>query len=315
MSKIEEIIENIGRPIVENAFNELLKEIPSNEARKIIRAFSKKWKDYSRVALMALSCQSVGGDSGLINEIAKSLVLIGGGIDIHDDIVDSSFFRTKKHKRTLLGKYGIARALLIGDALLMGGLLISHKLWSILPREKANVVLEAIKQGLFELGSAEFEELKFVRNVNVTERQYLRIVYMKAADVEAYTKIGGIIGNGTNEEIEALAKFGRYLGMIAILRDDVEDTFYDDYELISRITKESLPYPIICSLKNLECRDIINKMLNNMEEQDIKNLKLLLRRNKSFEKTKKVINSLIKKAKIEANKVKNSELLLALFKH
>lgn len=314
MSNIEKIIEEIGRPIVEEAFKELIDDIPSIEIKKIFRAFSKKWKDYSRVALMALSCQSVGGDASLINEIAKSLVLIGGGIDVHDDIVDSSFLRTRKKKKTLLGKYGVSKTLLIGDALLMGGLLNSHKVWSILPKEKSEAIINVVKHGLFELGAAEFEELKFIRNINVTERQYLRIVYMKASDVEAYTKIGGIIGNGTSEEIEALGKFGRYLGMITILRDDVEDTFYDDYELISRITKESLPYPIICSLKNPECYRLIQKMFNDIEEQDVENLKIIVRRSKGFEKTKKTVASLIKKAKREANKVRDSSLLLSLFK-
>lgn len=314
MSDIEKIIEEIGRPIVEEAFKELLNDIPSIEVRKILKAFSKKWKDYSRVALMALSCQSVGGDSSLVKEIAKSLVLTGGGIDVHDDIIDLSFLRTRRKKKTLLGKYGISKALLIGDSLIIGGLLNSHKIWSIFIKEKAEAIVDAMKQGLFELGAAEFEELKFIKNINVTERQYLRIVYMKAADVEAYTKIGGIIGNGNDEEVKALAKFGRYLGMIAILRDDVEDTFYDDYELISRITKESLPFPIICSLKNPDCYKLVQKMFNNIEEQDIKSLKIIVRRSKGFEKTKRVVNSLIKKAKREANKVRNSSLLLSLFK-
>lgn len=314
MDDVEKIIEEIGKPIVEEAFEELINEIPSVEVKRILKAFSKKWRDYSRVALMALSCQSVGGDARLVKEIAKSLVLTSGGIDVHDDIVDSSFLRTRKKRRTLLGKLGISKTLLIGDSLIMGGLLNSHKIWSILTKEKAEAVINALKRGLFELGAAEFEELKFIRNVNVTERQYLRIVYMKAADVEAYTRIGGIIGNGTDEEVEALAKFGRYLGMIAILRDDVEDTFYDDYELLSRITKESLPYPIICCLKNPDCRELVIKMFDNVNEQDLKNLKLIVRKNKGFEKTKKVVDSLIKRAKREASKIKNSSFLFSLFK-
>jgi geranylgeranyl pyrophosphate synthase len=102
--------------------------------------------------------------------------------------------------------------------------------------------------------------------------------------------------------------------MIAILRDDIEDTFYDDYELISRITKESLPFPIVVSLKDSEFRNILQKLFNSISQEDINNLKLKLRKNKSFGKTKRVINSLIKKAKIETSKLKNPSLLLSLFK-
>lgn len=312
--KIEEMIKNFGEPIVKSAFNDIIPYVYSSEARKIIKNFSKKWKDYSRPFLMMLACKSVGGNPEDICPIAKSFVLIGGGIDIHDDIIDSSYFRTKKMKKTLLGKYGLQKTLLIGDSLLMGGLINLHNFLINLPKEKSIKILEVIRNGIFELGSAEIEELKLIRNLNVTPRKYLKIVYMKAADVECYTKIGGIIGGGSEEEINSLGRFGRYLGMIAILRDDIEDTFYDDYELISRITKESLPFPIVVSLKDSEFRNILQKLFNSISQEDINNLKLKLRKNKSFGRTKRVINSLIKKAKIEASKLKNPSLLLSLFK-
>jgi hypothetical protein len=35
-------------------------------------------------------------------------------------------------------------------------------------------------------------------------KKYLQIVYMKAADAESYTRVGGIIGGGSREEIDAL---------------------------------------------------------------------------------------------------------------
>ncbi len=315
LSDISRTIKELGEPLVRSAFEDLLSnKIRSKTAFRILKKFSKRWKDYSRPTLMIFACKAVGGDPSLVYPAARALILTGGGLDIHDDIVDSSYLRTEKGRKTMLGEYGLSKALLIGDCLIVGGLNCLHELWQTLSRDKSVAVIEAIKQGLFELGSAEMEELRFVRNLEVTPKQYLNIVRMKAADVEAYTKVGGIIGGGSKDEIQALAKFGRLLGMIAILRDDFHDTFYDKYELMSRITKESLPLPIVYSLHDEGCKSLIRKMFSAPNDEDINRLIYLLKKNKCEDKAKKTINSLVRRAKKEARKTKDPKVLTSVFK-
>jgi len=57
-------------------------------------------------------------------------------------------------------------------------------------------------------------------------------------------RISAILGNGTQKEINSLAKFGRKLGKLIILGDDIID-MTDAKELLHRIKKEHLPLPII----------------------------------------------------------------------
>lgn len=315
MSDYSKTIKEVGEPLVKEAFENLLSnKIESKTALKILKEYSRKWKDYFRPALMIFACKAVGGDPSMVRPAAKALILTSGGFDIHDDIIDASYFRTEKMYKTMVGQYGVSKSLLIGDCLIIGGLKCLHELWNILPKDKALAVVEAINQGLFELGSAEMEELKFVRNFEVTPRKYIRLVKMKAADVEAYMKIGGIIGGGSNEEIEALSKFGRTLGMIAILRDDYHDTFYDKNELISRITKEILPLPIIYSLKDEKCKDLLNNILQHPEGEYAEELVFLLKNNGSEYRTKKIINSLVNRAKRAAERTKDPKILTSVFR-
>ncbi len=85
--------------------------------------------------------------------------------------------------------------------------------------------------------------------VDITPEEYLRVVRNKSADIEAYTRISAILGDGTEEEIEALGEYGRLLGMLSILRDDMIDML-DNEETIQRINNEHPPLVIVYALQN-----------------------------------------------------------------
>jgi len=314
MPSTAEILKTIGEPIVNEAFEELLSSrIPSTRAKMILNRFSKRWKDYSRPALMVLACRAVGGDETLVHAAAKALILSGGAFDLHDDIIDKSYVRTRKKKKSIMGLYGADATLLTGDALLIGGLMQLTKMCRTLPAETYKLVIQSIQDGLFELGGAEMDELRLVRNLNATPRAYLRIVKMKAADVESYLRIGSIIGNGTKEENEALGRFGRLLGMVCILQDDVGDTFNDKLELTSRICNESLPLPLLYALEDAKCRAKVKSIMNSPSNKELDQLISLIDKNQGFERTKKIIQRYSNEAKAELKYIRNPGDLRLIF--
>ncbi|MDH7556126.1 MAG: polyprenyl synthetase family protein [Candidatus Methanosuratincola sp.] len=304
----------LGAPLVESALKDMLDaKIASVTAKRAIRSFSRKWKDYSRAALMVMACKAVGGSPEMVAPAAKALVLSGAAFDLHDDIVDNSYVRTEKNRKTTMGIFGREVTLLVGDAFLIEGLSQLHELREIMPADKVRLVIRTIKDGLYELGSAEVDELKLVRNFNVTAKQYLRIVRMKAADVESYTRVGAIIGGATEGEIKALGEFGRLLGMLVILRDDINDTFNDKCELISRVTKESLPLPIVYSLNDQRVLKKLASFIEGNSPQDIQELLNLVDENKGFERTKALMEGYISESKALLSGIKDPKELLALF--
>lgn len=308
------LLRELGEPLVKEAFQDLLSsQITSKKAKTILRRFSRRWKDYSRAALMVISCQTVGGDPRLVHPAAKGLVLTGGAFDLHDDIIDNSYFRTVKRKKTILGIYGREATLLAGDALLIGGMSELFELRNLISPERFAEVLAVIKDGLFELGSAEMDEMALIKNLKATPKKYLRVVKMKAADVESYMRVGAIIGGGSKVEVDTLGKFGRMLGMITILRDDIEDTFNDKEELNSRILRESLPLPIVYALSDPDCRAKLSSEFESMNNDDLDGILPIIEKNRGFEKTKDVVEGYIKEAKNAALQLRDSKLLLSLF--
>jgi geranylgeranyl pyrophosphate synthase len=200
------------------------------------------------------------------------MILISGAIDIHDDIIDLS--ETKDGRPTVYGKYGKDIALLVGDALLLKGLVMLNEMSTMgIQASKRTHILEIIKRMFFELGDAEALELDFRGRLDVSPQRYLQVVRMKAADVEAHTNISAVLGNASDREIKALSEYGRLLGMMIVLRDDLIDLMIPA-EHQSRIRAEALPLPLLYGLRDpihgreirslLESRTIGNKQAKNI---------------------------------------------------
>ncbi len=252
MNKIQRIFKKRGKKALEVARKEILNEaFESEKAHQALTYFmTEYWHDLARPSLIAMACEAVGGKPEVTTPVSIPMILISGAIDIHDDIIDQS--RKKSGHPTVYGKFGRDIALIVGDALLLKGFAILNGIEKAgIPAKKAQQIVEMTKNMFFELGDAEALELSFRHQVDVLPDQYLRVVRKKAADVEAHTRIGAVLGNASRAELEALGEYGRLLGIMIILRDDWLDIL-EIAELKSRITKESLPLPLLYCLQEPE---------------------------------------------------------------
>jgi geranylgeranyl pyrophosphate synthase len=223
---------------------------------------------------MSLACEAVGGNPKLTEEAASSLILVAAGIDIHDDIIDKSL--VKDYGQTILGAEGLEITLLVGDMLFVKGL-ISMALSLIgreIPYDRIKMILALTERLLLELSDAEAGELRLRRRIDITPRSYLRLTRMKAADVEAYMRIGSILGGGSRTNTDALGRYGRSLGMIVILRDDLSDLLDFKEELPHRIEYEHLPLPIFYAVRNSTYKKRITSLLqrSKIREEDAEEL-------------------------------------------
>jgi len=282
-----------GRHPLEMARQAILNEtsaIESVKVREALRYFMMDyWEDLARPTLLSVCCESVGGVPASTVPFAVSLSVLSGGIDIHDDIIDES---KRKHGRdTVYGKYGKEIALLTADALFFKGFALLHEACAKITAQKAQKIMETVKCLFYELGDAEALEFEIRGRRNVTPEGYLRIIEKKAADVEAHTRIGALLGNATIAEEEALARFGRLLGMIIVIRDDIVDSL-DVRETKRRLEKENMPLPLVYALKGKSdvnlCGVSSDKMLRDFRK-DIE---------KGVEQSYSLVNELAKQASI-----------------
>jgi geranylgeranyl pyrophosphate synthase len=307
------LLEERGKKAVEMARKTVLEEkIESKEVQEALQYFMNEyWHNVTRPALLSLVCEAVGGDPDITTPIAISITLISGATGIHDDIIDQS--KTKGSRPTVYGKFGKDIALLVGDALLFKGFNMLYKAVEkgVAP-EKIVAISDVMKRAFFELGDAEALALHFRGRVDVTPEDYLCVVRKKAADIEAYTRISAILGDGSEEEIEALGEYGRLLGMLAILRADMIDMF-DLKETIHRIKKEHLSLVILYALQNPEMNPVLRSLLKKTKTlKDAEKLSTFVDKAGGYIRMEECMNKLAEEAYLKIEKIKSNRKHLKL---
>ena len=177
-----------------------------------------------RPMLILLMAKSVGRVSDVTLHAAVGLELLHTASLVHDDVVDESGERRGQQSVNQL--YDNKVAVLVGDYILSTALLhisYTHN--------------ETIVRYLAELGrtlsNGEILQLSNIHARDISEESDYQVIRQKTAALfEACCAIGTLSGGAPEEEIENAKMFGRNLGMIFQIRDDIFD-YYDQ----SRIGK------------------------------------------------------------------------------
>lgn len=289
----------------------MTKEVVLNEKReckelnKAFEYYVKNRIDYIHVGLISLACEAVNGNSDDTIPIQAVMLLITAAIDVHDDIIDGS--KTKYGKPTLFSKFGKDIALLVGDAFLIKGLALLHKLKKQFSTEKIDAIFETINALLFEMGDAEAIEATLKRNINVSARKYLQVLRKKASNFEMYMRIGAIVGDGKESEIDSLGHYGRTLGILTGIREDFIDIFEPD-ELQNRMKNELLPLPILRAFKTSQTKKVILNYLSRpkITNTDTEKIVEIISEDENVRKLKNEIQDLGKQALKNISFIRNS---------
>jgi len=269
LERVLKLVEDKGRPAFETARKAIIGEkIQNKTVREALNYYMLNlWFDVHHAGLLSMACEAIGGNPNKTTLIGAATILLRGGIDIHDDIIDQQ--KMKTNKLTVYGKYGKNIAILVGNAFLFKGFALLSEAISPFSREKREMITNLIKDAFFEIGDAVANEVEFRKNPNLPpEDYYVKVIKTKAVGVEVHMKVGAIVGGGTRKEIEGLARFGRILGVMATVRDEVID-MYEPKELRNRTKNEIPPLPILYAFKSQHAKEKIKNLLKKKRIRQI----------------------------------------------
>jgi len=247
--RLREILDKRGQRILDRFGCVISLGVENSELSTILKEVKSYWRDVFRPVLTSLSCEAVGGQPETADDAGVMFSLAGAGFGIHDDIIDKS--SRKKLRMTIPGLFGVDKALLVGDLLIT-------KAWTMIreiiikncnPKEVADII-ELYSNFSVEVCEAELMEVLCRRKLDTDIEYYKGILWKAMAETEACTKIGAILGGGKDKERQALGEFGRRLGFICRLMDDVKDCLNIEGNLLHRIEYESVPLPLLHAAKN-----------------------------------------------------------------
>jgi octaprenyl-diphosphate synthase len=162
---------------------------------------------------------------------------------VHDDVVDDASERRGALSVNALWNSKIA--VLVGDYMLSKGMLISVE-------KNRFDMLEIVSEAVKSMSEGELLQLQKSRKLNITEKDYFRIILSKtAALIAACTACGARSVSDNPDTIQLMKEFGENIGIAFQIRDDLLD--YESTGLTGKapgndIKEKKITLPLIYAL-------------------------------------------------------------------
>ena len=252
MIKNNELYKPIKKELehVEKRLNEFLHSedmFISQTVPKILNAGGKR----IRPALLLISskmCNYLGKRS---IKLASAIELIHTASLIHDDVLDNDNLR--RGVPTINSTWGNTIPVLLGDYLY-------STVFNMLAENEDIEIMRHIASTTSIMAIGDLRHLRSQYNLDLSEDKYLSINADKTASLTSCAcRVGAMLGNGHNGEVEKLSRYGLNLGMAFQITDDLLDIIAEEKvlgkPLGSDIRGGKMTLPLICVMRNADKND------------------------------------------------------------
>jgi octaprenyl-diphosphate synthase len=175
-----------------------------------------------RPILTMLIAKCFGDVNDVTQNAALGLELLHTASLVHDDVVDES--KERRGQASVNASYNNKVAVLVGDYILSTAL-------QRVSLTKDSVIINALAELGRTLSKGEILQLTNFENDGISEEIYYKIIESKTASLfKCCAEMGAISAHAGEEQIAAAMEFGRIIGIIFQIRDDIFD-YYDSKEI------------------------------------------------------------------------------------
>lgn len=313
MNSLEIVMKKRGEEIN----NILLQSIKEIKEKKILDMYKYAigTGQKLRPSLVLLSCEAVGGNSSKILPAAIAVELLHKFTLVHDDIIDKDELR--RGLPTFHKKYGWKYGVYIGDLLCSMSFTILKKLKKNYDDKTILKCYKILSETYDKLCIGELEDIFSSKKRIISEEEYFNIVYLKSASLlETSMKLGALLGDGTEKEIEMLSNYGKYFAFAMQILNDVKDTIGTEKrrykEKSSDIQESKWNITLIHSANNSSKKDreevikIMNKSRVKTKDEIDKVIKIL-EKTKSFNYARQKVEENTAKARESIKSLRDSD--------
>ena len=141
---------------------------------------------------------------------------------LHDDLMDQADMR--RGHQTVHKRWDANKAILSGDSMLV----LAYQRVAQVPADKLQQVLDLFTITAIEIGEGQENDMDIETRHDVTEDEYIEMIRLKTSVLLACAlKMGAILADAPQEDIERLYQVGEQLGLAFQLQDDLLDVYGD----------------------------------------------------------------------------------------
>lgn len=162
-----------------------------------------------------VACALGKTDDQNIIKLAAAIEFLHTATLLHDDVVDMSDLR--RGQPTANANWGNASSVLVGD-------FVYSKAFQLLVRTNDLVVMRILSDTTAAIAEGEVQQLMEIGNTSLSQKTYYEVIDKKTAELFAGAcESAAVLAGGTAEQQQAMAGFGRQLGVAFQLIDDYLD--------------------------------------------------------------------------------------------
>lgn len=176
-----------------------------------------------RPVMALMACEYLGGDYRKALNPAIGIEIFHNFTLLHDDIMDDAPIR--RGKETVYRKWDSNIAILSGDTMFA----LAYKYITKTEARFLPDILEVFNNTAIEVCEGQQYDMNYESRQEITIADYLNMIRLKTAVfLGAALKIGAIIAESSQSNIDNIYKFGENLGMAFQLQDDLLDVFGEE---------------------------------------------------------------------------------------
>lgn len=168
-----------------------------------------------RPMIVLLAARAVGYQDNRHIDLAAIVEFIHTATLLHDDVVDDSEMR--RSRETANNLWGNAASVLVGDFLY-------SRSFEMMVDVQSMRVMEILSHATNRIAEGEVLQLLNCNDPDTDESRYREVILRKTATLfEAGARLGGVIAGVNPAQEQALADYGRHLGLAFQMVDDALD--------------------------------------------------------------------------------------------
>lgn len=178
-----------------------------------------------RPILVLAAAEAVGGDEKKVMAAACAIEWIHSYSLVHDDLPCMDDDKERRGKPTCHIKYGEVDALLAGDALLTQAFHILSTIDAKIPPARHIEAIRLIAEAAGYRGMVGGQSLDMAfqgKEMDLPTIEYIN-THKSGALIAVSTRIGALLGGGSQNQVDKLYRYGKYVGLLFQIADDIMD--------------------------------------------------------------------------------------------
>ena len=254
----EDYIETFINDLNDNAVYEPIKyflKLPSKRVRPLLTLISGSlYSDDIQNALPA----------SLANEVFHNFTLV------HDDIMDSS--KIRRGNESVHIKWNVNQAILSGDAMQI----LAYKCLENYESKIQKKLIQIFNDTALKICEGQQLDIEFEKEKDLKFSDYIQMIkYKTAVLLGSSLKMGGIVNNASETDLELLYDIGLNLGLAFQIQDDYLDLFGDEKLIGKKIggdvikRKKTVMYHVYKDISSSEDSHFLDQIYDDNKLEDV----------------------------------------------